>query len=109
MDTTLTETLKQIETNLTGEVEVKAVQGRLYVTTRYTTSKEWAANVVKVRAVAKQAQEQLTSVGRETARDKAVAGGFWNMGRFCKERVTMCVRVKLTESENFAVLCGRNP
>ena len=103
----LTETLKQIESELsTADVRLKQVQGKLYVETRYTKTSEWSADVEKIRAVAKLAQERI---GRESTREKAIAGGFWNMGHFCKERVTMCVRVKLTEAEHTAVLLGGTP
>ena len=104
---TLTETLKRLASELASpDVTIREVQGVLYITTAYTTSREWAANVEKVRAVAKVAQARI---GRESVRQKAVAGGFWHMGCFCKERVTMAVKVTLTEDEDFAVLRGDNP
>jgi hypothetical protein len=105
--TNLTATLKTIASELaTDTIRVREVQGKLYVWTRYTKASEWAANVQKVRMVAQTAQEK---VGRETTREKASVTGFWNMGHFCKEGVQMCVRVKLTEEEDTAVLLGGNP
>lgn len=105
--TNLTETLKTIAAELsTDSVKVHEVQGKLYVSTRYTTAKQWADNVQKVRQLAQQAQARI---GRESTREKATVTGFWNMGHFCKEGVQMCVRVKLTEEEHFAVLRGCNP
>jgi hypothetical protein len=107
MTTQLTETLKQIAADLSSDVvSVREIQGKLYVTTQYTKPSEWAANVEKVRQIAKVAQDRI---GRESTREKAAVGGFWNMGHFCKERVTMVVRVKLTEAEHTSVLLGGNP
>lgn len=104
---TLTATLKTISAQLTTkDVQVREVQGSLYVLTRYTTAAQWAANVQKVRETAKLAQ---AIVGRESTREKATATGFWNMGHFCKEGVQMRISVKLTEDEHHAVLRGENP
>ena len=105
--TTLTDALKQTAADLSRDaVSDSEIQGKLYFTTQYTKPSEWAANVAKVRAVAKVARDRI---GRESTREKAVVGGFWNMGHFCKERVTMVLRVKLTEAEHTSVLLGGNP
>jgi len=103
----LTETLEHLAAELsTEDVWLKQIQGTVYVRTRYTKPSEWAQNVGKVRTVAKTVQERL---GRESLRTKPDVGGFWNMGRFCKEEVVMSVKVKLTEEEHTQVLLGCNP